>query len=256
MTASQHTVPVALVTGSGRRRLGYHVALALRDRGYRVALHAHAHLAQARQSAAAWQAAGHAALALGADLRSEEQIERMFQELLDHWGRIDLLVNTASVWEAVPLERLSAQAIRHHWEVNALGTFLCALAAGRQMIAQSEGGLIVNFGDWATTRPYRHYAAYFAAKGAVEALTRSLAVELGTRNPRVRVNALLPGPVLLPEDMDPKARQRVIDATLVKQQGGAAAVVQAVLALVDNPFLTGVCLPVDGGRSIYCPAEQ
>ncbi len=253
MTAPDPAAPVALVTGSGRRRLGYHVALALHRRGYRVALHAHRHYPQAQQTAQAWQAEGPPALALQADLRREEQVERMFEQLLEHWGRIDLLVNTAAVWEAVPLERLDEPAIRRHWEVNTLGTFLCALAAGWQMVRQAEGGVIVNFGDWATVRPYRHHAAYFASKGAVEALTRSLAVELGTRNPRVRVNAVLPGPVLLPEHLGPEEKQRAIDSTLLRCEGGAQSVVQAVLALVDNPFLTGVCLPVDGGRTIYCP---
>ena len=84
-------------------------------------------------------------------------------------------------------------------------------------------------------------------------MTRSFAVELGTRNPNVRVNAILPGPVLLPPELPEDERKRAIEATLVKHEGSPANIAQAVLALVENDFITGVCLPVDGGRTIYAP---
>ena len=124
---------------------------------------------------------------------------------------------------------------------------------GLRMVAQPAGGVIVNIGDWAEVRPYLGYAAYFPSKGAVTAMTRSFAVELGTRNPNVRVNAILPGPVLLPPDLPEDERERAIGATLVKREGSPANIAQAVLALVENDFITGVCLPVDGGRTIYAP---
>jgi pteridine reductase len=113
--------------------------------------------------------------------------------------------------------------------------------------------VIVNIGDWAEVRPYTGYAAYFPSKGAVSAITRCMAVELGTRNPNVRVNAVLPGPVLLPPDMPEKEKLHAINATLVKREGSPANVAQAVLAFVENDFVTGVCLPVDGGRTVYAP---
>jgi pteridine reductase len=119
------------------------------------------------------------------------------------------------------------------------------------MAQQSEGGCIVNFGDWAVARPYLNYAPYFASKGAIPALTRCLAVELGVRNPRVRVNCILPGPVLFPDDMPAAERDVAIRSTLVKRTGQPENVAQAVLSFVENDFVTGVCLPVDGGRTIY-----
>jgi pteridine reductase len=119
------------------------------------------------------------------------------------------------------------------------------------MVQQSEGGVIVNFGDWAVIRPYVDYAAYFPSKGAVDAITRSMAVELGSRNPKVRVNAILPGPVMLPSEVGPEERAEVISNTLVKREGTPENVAQAVLSFIENDFLTGVLLPVDGGRSIY-----
>jgi pteridine reductase len=119
------------------------------------------------------------------------------------------------------------------------------------MVQQSEGGCIVNFGDWAVARPYLNYAPYFASKGAIPALTRCLAVELGVRNPRVRVNCILPGPVLFPDDMPAAERDVAIRSTLVQRAGQPENVAQAVLSFVENDFVTGVCLPIDGGRTIY-----
>ncbi|MFP6667044.1 MAG: SDR family oxidoreductase, partial [Pirellulales bacterium] len=88
-----------------------------------------------------------------------------------------------------------------HFDVNTLGTFLCCQHVGLQMVSQDHGGAIVNIGDWAVTRPYGDYAAYFPSKGAIPALTRTFAVELARRNPHVRVNAVLPGPVALPAEI-------------------------------------------------------
>ena len=119
------------------------------------------------------------------------------------------------------------------------------------MVRQPEGGCIINFSDWAVARPYVNYAAYLVSKGAIDTLTRCLAVELGSRNPAVRVNCILPGPVLFPPSMPAAERQQAIDATLVKREGRPENVAQAVLFLIDNDFVTGVSLPVDGGRTVF-----
>jgi pteridine reductase len=118
------------------------------------------------------------------------------------------------------------------------------------MTNQPTGGAIVNIGDWATARPYLNYSAYFPSKGAIPTLTRDFAVELASRNPRVRVNAVLPGPVMLPPDLPEAERQAAIAGTLVRREGTPQHVADAVLFLLENDFITGVCLPVDGGRTI------
>jgi pteridine reductase len=123
--------------------------------------------------------------------------------------------------------------------------------AGLAMVKQPEGGCIVTIGDWAIVRPYVNYAAYFPSKGAIPTLTRTLAVELGSRNPAVRVNCILPGPVLLPPDLPKREREQAINATLVKREGKPENIAQAVLFFLDNEFVTGTCLPVDGGRTIF-----
>jgi pteridine reductase len=186
-----------------------------------------------------------------ADLGNETHVQSLVERVLQQFGQIDVLVNCAAIWERKRLEDVTAADVRKHFEANALGTFLMGQHVGLAMVMQRQGGLIVNVGDWATVRPYRDYAAYFPSKGAVEAITRSLAVELGTRNPNVRVNAVLPGPVMLPPEVDAEERDAVIAGTLVKREGSPDHIAKAVLAFLDNDYQTGVLMPVDGGRTIY-----
>lgn len=246
---------VALVTGSGKRRVGRHVAEALAERGYRLALHYHFSATDAAEAVAELQRRGTQAIALQADLTEERAVHNLVQQVLDHFGRLDVLVNCAAAWQSKRLEDVTAADVRHYFETNTLSTFLCSQAAGLAMVKQSQGGCIITIGDWAVERPYLNYAAYFPSKGAIPALTRSLAVELGTRNPAVRVNCIHPGPVMLPPDLPQSERNQAINATLVKREGSPENIAQAVLSLIENDFITGVCLPVDGGRSIFTPAS-
>ncbi len=245
--------PVAIVTGSGSPRVGNCVARTLAKRGYNLVIHANSSRADADATAKELSAAGGQAIALGADLRDEDAIRKMIQGTLDRFGRIDVLVNCTAIWQRKPLEDVTASDVRHHFEINTLGTFLCCQQAGMVMAAQQTGGAIVNLGDWAVVRPYFDYAAYFPSKGAIPALTRTMAVELAKRNPRIRVNCVLPGPVMLPPELSAGERQAAIDATLVKREGSPQNVADAVVGLIENDFITGVCLPVDGGRSVYAP---
>ncbi len=242
---------VALVTGSGKRRVGFHVAEALAARGYALAVHYRTAAAEAAETVEAFRARGIDAVALQADLTDEPSVQALLKKTLEHFGRLDVLVNCAAAWTSKKLEDVTAADVRHYFEINTLGTFLCSQLAGLAMVRQPEGGCIVTCGDWAVVRPYVNYAAYFPSKGAIPTLTRMLAVELGSRNPNVRVNCILPGPVLLPPDLPEAERRQAIDATLVKREGRPENIAQAVLFLVDNDFVTGVCLPVDGGRSIF-----
>lgn len=241
---------VALVTGSGARRVGRAVVEAFAARGDAVVVHAHRSWDEARSYVAELERRGVAALAVRGDLRDEAAVERIVDEALARFGRIDALVNGAAVWNPKPLEEVRAADVVEHFEINALGTFLACRRVGLQMVAQPEGGAIVNVGDWATRRPYAGYAAYFVSKGSIATMTRMFAVELAARNPRVRVNAVLPGPVMLPPTLSAEERADAVAGTLVRREGSPENVAQAVLSLVDNLFITGVCLPVDGGRTI------
>jgi pteridine reductase len=249
MTAAH--AKVALVTGSGRRRLGSYVAEALAARGYGLVVHYRTAAAEAADSVAAFRARGVEAIALQADLTDERSVRTLIDGAVKHFGRLDLLVNCAAAWESQRLEDVTADDVRRYFETNTLSTFLCSQQAGLVMVRQPEGGCIVTLGDWAIVRPYLNYAAYFPSKGAIPTLTRTLAVELASRNPNVRVNCILPGPVMLPPDLPEAERRQAINATLVKREGRPEHVVQAVLFFLDNDFVTGVSLPVDGGRTIY-----
>ena len=244
-------VKVALVTGSGKRRVGSHVADALAARGFALVIHYRSSAAEANDAVAQYQSRGVTAVALQADLTDEKAVRSLVDRTLERFGRIDVLANCAAAWRSKKLEDITAADLRHYFDTNTLGTFLCSQQVGLAMVRQPAGGCIVTLGDWAIARPYLNYAAYFPSKGAIPTLTRTLAVELGTRNPAVRVNCILPGPVMLPPDLPPAEREQAINATLVKREGKPEHIAQAVLFFVDNDFVTGACLPVDGGRTVF-----
>lgn len=242
---------VALITGSGKRRVGSFVAEALAHRGYSLVIHYLSSAADAQASVERFQGQGTEALGVQADLTSEDAVKAMIAAAHERFGRLDALVNCAAMWRSKPLEEVTAADVRQHFETNTLGTFLCCQHAGLLMVKQPEGGSIVTVGDWAERRPYVNYSAYFPSKGAIPALTRTMAVELGTRNPKVRVNCILPGPVMFPPELSQTERQEALAGTLVKMEGSPNNIVQAVLYCLDNDFVTGDCMAVDGGRSVY-----
>lgn len=244
--------PVALVTGSGAKRVGAVVAENLSDR-FDLVLHYRTAQAEAEEAVARYQARGVNAIALQADLTDEAAIANLMDQARAMWGRLDAVVHCAADWKPKPLESVTAADVKHYFDTNTLSSFLIAQRAGLVMAGQASGGAIVLIGDWACERPYTGYSAYFPSKGAIPTLTRTMAVELGSRNPAVRVNCVLPGPVMLPPEIGPAERARVVDATLVKREGRPEHVAHAVRFLIDNDFVTGVCLPVDGGRTVYAP---
>ncbi len=245
------TAPVAVVTGSGRRRVGNVIARRLARQGYAIALHYHSSEAEARAEEKDIRNLGVACEAYQADVGVESDVNDMFEQVSSRFGRLDVLVTTASVWNSAPLEEVSADDVRRSFDINALGTFLCARKAGLAMVAQEEGGAIITIGDWAIQRPYLDHAPYFISKGAIPTMTRALAVEFSHRNPKVRVNCIHPGPVMFPEDAGEDERNWLVQSTLTKNADCPESIAQAVEFLVGNPFMTGVCMPVDGGRSIY-----
>ena len=242
---------MALITGSGRRRIGSVIANELAEQGYSIALHYHSSEEAARVAIEEMRGVGIECEAFQADVAVESHVNKMFDQVLSRFGRLDVLVTTASVWETIPLEKMTADDLWRNFNINTLGTFLCARRAGLAMCSQNEGGVIITLGDWAIERPYLDHAAYFISKGAIPTLTRTLAVELAHRNPSVRVNAIQPGPVMFPPDSSEAERQAMVESTLTKTANCPESVAQAVNFFIRNKFVTGVCLPVDGGRTIF-----
>ncbi|MEM0924545.1 MAG: SDR family oxidoreductase [Planctomycetota bacterium] len=246
--------PVALITGSGAPRVGRAIARELAAHGCSIMLHANSSADAAAEAAADIRKdfAVETDITTGA-IEQAGVADRLCQETHQRFGRCDILVNSAAIWWPTKLDQIDADLMRRYFDVNAIGTFLCARAAANQMQQQVNGGAIVNLGDWATVRPYLDHAAYFPSKGAVDVMTRSLAVEFSRLNPRIRVNCVKPGPVLLTDETPDTQRQKLCESTLVGGIGTAEHVAHAVRFLCENTFVNGICLPVDGGRSIYSP---
>lgn len=245
--------PVALVTGSAALRVGRTIAMQLVERGYSLALHGNQSVDAGKDAVNSIRKHGGIAEFFAADLQQPDAPADLVDRVVKHFGRLDVVVNSAAIWYPTPFEELTQDQIEKYLQINMVSSFVVAQQAGLQMVRQEKGGAIVNLGDWAPRRPYTNYAAYFLSKGNLPTMTRTLAVELAERNPSIRVNAVLPGPVMIPHDLDENLRTQIIEATLVKREGSPKNVADACVSLIENDFITGVCLPVDGGRSIYSP---
>ena len=241
---------VALVIGSGKKRIGNCIARALAEHGFDIALHYRSSRVDAEETAAELKRFNIASELFCADVSCEAEVNTLFSQVLERFSRLDLLVVAHGSWPAIKFENIKAEDVVSQFEINLLGTFLCCHRAGMLMTTQQEGGLIVTIGDWAVKRPYRDYAPYLISKGAIPTLTRTFAVELAAINPAVRVNCVLPGPVMVPEDLSELEKQEALEGTLLKRFGMPDHVAQAVIFFVDNDYTTGVCLPIDGGRTI------
>lgn len=233
----------ALITG-GAHRLGRAITLALAQAGANVVINYHRSAAAAEETAAAARAAGVRALLLPADMADGGQVEGAVTQVYDTFARIDLLVANAGAFRRTPFATLTDRDWDDMTRAN-LDTFLRpARIIGRHMYEQGHG-CIIAMADVAGLRPWAGYAPYSVAKSGVIALAQSLAVELA---PRVRVNAIAPGPILFPVDQDDAAYQREIARTLLARPGDASNISDAVLFLARNDYVTGIVLPVDGGR--------
>jgi len=236
---------VALVTG-GHRRVGRAIALALADRGCDVHLTHRESGDEALGAVADLAALGVQATSHQVDLGDPNGVRTLAEAVWADSGRLDLLVNNAAVYPKTPVEGLSYGGWRRCLDVNLDAPFVLSHTLGLRM-REAGGGAIVNLVDWAVERPYRGYLPYFVSKAGLLALTRGLALELA---PQVRVNAISPGPVLLP-DGTTEATRRAVERATPLGLGTPGAVADAVLFLATSAaYSTGAVLHVDGGRHL------
>jgi len=239
---------VALITGA--KRIGAVVASTLAARGVNVALSYSRSEVEARAAASAVAAAGAAAAVFKADLSSPDGCLGLIEGVVSRFGRIDILVNMASVYTNKPLSDLTLADWDAVVNVDLRAAFLCAHAAIPHMRRQG-GGRIVNFSDWvaASSRPrYLGFVPYYVAKAGVKALSEALALELAPDN--ILVNAIAPGPIVAPPGTSADEYKAVEDSTPLGRWGGEGEIAKTVLALLESDFITGETIRVDGGRHL------
>jgi pteridine reductase len=237
---------VALVTGGAR--IGAAVAKALAQKGASLALTWRHSKAAAINTLRDIEDDGGQAVLFRTDLSNPRAIAPLINTITHRFGRLDILVNMASVYEPTSFAR-SPRAWQKSLDVDLRGAYLLAHAAAPAMKKQGAGRMI-NFADWtaASGRPrYKDFLPYYVSKSGVIGLTEGLALEL---SPEILVNAVAPGPILAPKGSSAAELEGVRQATPLARWGGAEEIVKAVLFLIETDFVTGECLRVDGGRHL------
>lgn len=238
---------VALVTGSAKR-IGRAVANALADRGVHQAVHYRTSKTEAEDAVELFRVLGVEAESFQADLSQVKEVEALASEVLKRFGRLDILVNNASVFFPSPLGEVTDLQWDTLINTNLKGPFFLAQKVGLAMKA-AVGGTIINIGDWAAERPYTGYLPYCISKAGVVAMTKGLAKALA---PEVRVNCINPGPVMLPEDLSEAEKEEIMRKTPLQRTGSPTDIANAVVFLCEGTdFMTGAVITVDGGRAVW-----
>jgi len=239
---------VALITGG--KRIGAAVAIDLARRGMHVALSYNRSRVEAEAAATAIRDAGRQVVLIQANLAQATECQRLVQDAVNQLGRLDVLINMASVYTSVAFDELDEAKWDAVLDVDLKAAFLCARAALGPLKAAGRGR-IINFTDWvaASGRPrYKGFVPYYVAKRGVIGLTEALALELA--GDQILVNAIAPGPILAPPGTTVEEHKAVEDSTPVGRWGGESEIIKAVAFLLESDFVTGETLRVDGGRHV------
>jgi len=242
------TDKAALITGG--RRIGAVVANELARKGAHVALVYRTSRNEAEETANTLREVGRRALVVQADLQQPEACRQVVEATVTEFGRLDILVNMASVYREKPIDDLTLEDWDTQMAVDLRAAWLCSHAAIPHM-RRGHGGRIVNFSDWVARsgRPrYRGYLPYYVAKASVIALTEALALELASD--QILVNAIAPGPIVAPPGTSAADSEAVERATPLGRWGGEIEIAKTVVALVESDFITGETIRVDGGRHV------
>jgi pteridine reductase len=234
---------VALVTGAGRR-VGQAIAIELGRRGMHVAVHYHGSQQGADDTVAAIATHGARATAIAADLARPDSAATLVERTVESMGALHVLVNSAAIMVRTPLDEVTVEAWDRMFALNLRAPFFLAREAAARM---PDGGAIVNIADLAAFETWPAYVPHGISKAGVVHLTKSLARVLA---PGVRVNAVAPGVVLLPDGWDEASAERLRSTTPLQRLGDPDDVARAVVYLLEADFVTGDVLVVDGGRHV------
>ena len=239
---------VAVITGG--KRIGRVVARELAQHGMDLVLSYRGSREEAEQTVADVSARGRRASMVACDVSKPSDCQNVFDHAVETYGRLDVLINMASIYRSTPLDSISVEYWTTDLDVNLRSAFLCTHAAIPHM-RRAGGGRVVNFADWLVRsgRPrYTGFTSYYVAKAGVVALTESLALEVARDN--ILVNAIAPGPIVPPPDMSQADIDDVANATPVGRWGGECEIAKAVVLLCETDFITGETIRVDGGRHL------
>lgn len=247
---------IALVTGAGHR-LGRSIAIALGRAGCSVLVHYRSSRRGAEETETRLREIGVEATTLRADLSVPSEIEALFGTIEQEFGELDVLVNSAASFVRQPFDEIRAEDWDAVLAVNLRAPFLCTRRAV-PLMARSRGrrgtgaladvpGAVINIADLSGIKPWRGYAHHGVSKAGLLQLTRAAAVELG---PGVRVNAVVPGPILPPEDRPDADWSRRGERLPLGRTGDPEEIGHAVVFLARNDFITGQAIVVDGGASL------
>jgi pteridine reductase len=235
---------VALVTGAGKR-IGRAVALRLAAEGADVAVHYGKSQAEAQELVAEIEKSGRRSAAFGADLLDIEAIRSLVGQVAAHFGRLDILVNSAANFLQAKFLETTEKSWDSSLDTNLKAPFFCTQAAA-PYLAKSGNGVVINFADIGGLMGWKDFLPHSVSKAGVIMMTRVMAKELA---PKVRVNAIAPGTITMPGDPSEWEEDFIRRAPL-KRSGRTEDITDAVMYLVGAEFVTGQVLVVDGGRTL------
>lgn len=234
--------PSAFVTGA-TNRLGRAIATHLADRGFNIWLHCHNRNDEIIHLQQQLQAGDNFVEILEADLLQPGQITQAFMKVKAE-GNLALLVNNAAIFQKSRLDQVDVDTWDTLMNVNLRAAWLCAKEAAIVMQSREDRSLIVNIADSAAYQHWMEYGIYGLSKSALLELTVLLAK---TFAPKIRVNSVSPGLILKDENTSAASWDTLIQKTLLQSPGSPNDIIGAIDYLWDNPFITGVDIPVDGG---------
>ncbi|MGC9359119.1 MAG: SDR family oxidoreductase [Anaerolineae bacterium] len=236
---------VALVTGAAVR-LGKALALGLAQAGVDVAVHYNRSIAPAQETVSEIRSLGRRAVAVQADLSDSVAVQGLVSAVHEALGSIDILVNSAAIFERGTLETTTEELWDRHLAINLKAPFLLCQSFARQLQSDRRGH-ILNIADWRALRPGKAFVAYTVAKAGLVALTKTLALGLA---PQIQVNAIAPGAILPPPGKSDDALQRLVPRIPLGHTGSPEDIVEAALYLLRSDFVTGEVLDVTGGEHL------
>jgi len=235
---------VVLITGAAVR-VGRTAALTLAEKGAHIAFSYYLDDEPWQQTRADIEALGVQCLAVQTEIRSAESVQHLVEATVKQFGRLDVLINNASIWLKAPFLEITEEEWDLALDVNLKGPFLASQKAAPYML--QNGGVIINITDLSAFQVWPEYAHHAASKAGLVSLTKSLAAELA---PTVRVNAIAPGTVLLPPGHTEAKRRWAEEKSVLKRVGTPEDVARLMVFLIENDFTTGAVYFVDGGRSL------